>query len=76
MLEAKDQGHSDTGASVLKKTKRLQIFYDDLQKFSDSKNSAVLEQRTGLFSRTSGLEAKAKNFEMCSRGVHLCSKHP
>ena len=57
------------------------------QNFNDSKNSAVLEPRTGQFSRTLGLEAKAKNltfeakakdFKMCPRGqrrprgLHLC----
>ena len=36
-----------------------------------SKNSAVLEPRTGQFSRTWGLEAKAKNFKICPRGLHL-----
>ena len=47
------------------------------QNFNNSKNSAVLEPRTGQFSRTSGLEAKAKDltfeakakdFKMCPRG--------
>ena len=47
------------------------------QNFNNSKNSAVFEPRTGRFSRTWGLkakakdltfEAKAKNFKMCPRG--------
>ena len=47
------------------------------QKFNNSKNTAVLEPRTGQFSRTWGLEAKAKDltfeakakdFKMCPRG--------
>ena len=47
------------------------------QSFNNSKNTAVLEPRTGQFSRTSGLEAKAKDltceakakdFKMCPRG--------
>ena len=52
------------------------------QNFNNSKNSAVLEPRTGQFSRTVGLEAKAKDFKMCHRGrprgqgrprgLHLC----
>ena len=57
------------------------------QNFNNSKNSAVLEPRTGQFSRTWGLEAKAKaknltfeakDFKMCPRGqgrprgLHLC----
>ena len=51
------------------------------QNSNNSKNSAVLEPRTVQFSRTSGLEAKAKDltfeakakdFKMCPRGLHLC----
>ena len=42
------------------------------QNFNNSKNSAVLEPRTGQFSRTWGLEAKAKDFKICPRGLHLC----
>ena len=50
------------------------------QNFNNSKNSAVLEPRiSGQFSRTSGLEAKAKDltfeakdFKMCPRRLHLC----
>ena len=48
------------------------------QNFNNSKNSAILEPRTGQFSRTRGLkakdltfEAKAKDFKMCPRGLHL-----
>ena len=46
-------------------------FSSALQNFNNSKNSAVLEPRTGQFSGTWGLEAKAKDFKMCSRGLHL-----
>ena len=54
------------------------------QNFNNSKNSAALEPRTGQFSRTWGLEvkAKAKDFKICPRGrprgqgrprgLHLC----
>ena len=52
------------------------------QNFNIPKNRAVLEPRTGQFSRTWGLEAKAKDFKMCPRGrprgqgrprgLHLC----
>ena len=51
------------------------------QNFNNSKNTAVLEPRTGQFSRTWGLEAKAndltfeakaKDFKICPRGLHLC----
>ena len=38
------------------------------QNFNNSKISAVLEPRTGQFSRTWGLEAKAKDFKICPRG--------
>ena len=40
------------------------------QNFNIPENSAVLEPRTGQFSRTWGLEAKAKakDFKMCPRG--------
>ena len=51
------------------------------QNFNSSKNSAVLEPRTGQFSRTWGFEAK--DFKMCPRGrprdqgrpqgLHLCN---
>ena len=34
-------------------------------------NSKVLETRTGQFSRTWGLEAKAKGFKICPWGLHL-----
>ena len=53
------------------------------QNFNIPKNSAVLEPRTGQFSRTWGLKAKAKDltfeakakakdFKICPRGLHLC----
>ena len=41
-------------------------------KFLRFKNSAVLEPRTGQFSRACGFEAKAKDFKMCPRGFLLC----
>ena len=70
----------DTGASVLQnkkvfktifqaisKIKGLQKnFTGDLQNFNNSKNTAVLEQRTGQFSRTWGFEAK--DLKMCPGG--------
>ena len=88
MLEAKDQGHKRK-CSPKKKvfTKIFQAistkkrfpknFLSAPQNFNNSKNSAVLEPRTGQFSRTWGLEAKAKkftfevkakDFKMCPRG--------
>ena len=41
------------------------------QNFNSSKNSAVLEPRTGIFSKAWGFEAKVMGFKMCSRGLHL-----
>ena len=98
MLEAKakDQGHKRKYSP--KKKGLRKNFSGDLQKkrglhkhfssapqnFNNSKNTAVLEPRTGQFSRTWGLEAKAKDltfeakakdFKMCSRGLHLWSLH-
>ena len=78
----------NTNASVLQKKGLQKNFSGDLQKkslkkffsadleiFNHSKNSAVLEPRTGQFSRTWGFEAKtkdltfeAKDFKMCSPG--------
>ena len=48
------------------------------QNCNNSKNSVVLEQRTGQFSRTWGFDAKdltfeAKDFKMCPQGLHLWS---
>ena len=65
--------------SLLEETKQ-KVFADFPQgfwrfptKFQRFENSAVLELRTGQFSRTWGFEAKAKDFKMCPRGLHLCS---
>ena len=47
---------------VISKKIGLQKFFSrDLQNFNVSENNAVLEPRTGQFSRTWGFEAKAKN---------------
>ena len=69
--------------SLLEETKK-RVFADFPQgfwrfptKFQRFKNSAVLEPRTGQFSRAWGFEAKAKDFKMCPRalrrprGLHL-----
>ena len=87
----------DTSASALQKKVFTKIFQAFSTKkrfpknfstapryFDNSKNSAVLEPKTGQFSRTWGLEAKAKNltfeakakdFEICPRGLHLWYSH-
>ena len=62
-------------------------FLADLQTLNNSKNSAVLTPRTGQFSRTWGLEAKAKgltfearakakDFKMCPLGRPRGQRHP
>ena len=97
MLEAKtkDQGHKCKcfpkkdlknffSVDLQKKNGLKKHFSADLQNFNHSKNSAVLEPRTGRFSRTWGFEtkAKAKDFKMCPRGqgrlqgLHLCLTAP
>ena len=81
-LEAKDRNALGQGQGHKRKCspkkKGLQKFFSgDLQNFKDSKNSTVLEPRTGQFSgtRLRSFEAKvltfktkAKNFKMCPRG--------
>ena len=92
MLQTKDQGHKRKCppkkdlqkffSNDLHKKRSKNFFAADLQNFNHSTNSAVLEPRTGQFSRTWGFEAKdlsfkakAKDFKMCPlgrpRGLHL-----
>ena len=87
----------DTSASALQKKKKVfskifqaistkkrfpKKFLSASQNFNNSKNSAVLEPRTGQFSRAWGLKAKAltfeaKDFKMRPRGLRLwCSGYP
>ena len=71
----------DTGASVLQKNGLQKFFSGNLQSFNNSKNNAVLEPKTGYFSRTWDFEAKVKDIKMClwgrprgqgrPRGLHL-----
>ena len=84
MLEAKakDQGHrrkcsqkkkyfqafSKRKISGVLQKKSSKNFSGDLQNLNNSKSSAVLEPRTGQFSRTGGFEGMAKDFKMCPRG--------
>ena len=56
--------------SISKKSGIEKHFSADLQHFNHSKNSAVLEPRTGQFSRTWGFEAK--DSKMCPRELYLC----
>ena len=63
--------------AISTKKRFLKNFSSAPQNFNNSKNTAVLEPRTGQFLRTWGLEAKAKDltfeakakdFKMCPRG--------
>ena len=68
MLEAKakDQGHK----RKCSQKKGLQNFFSgDLQNFNGSKNSAVLEPRTGQLLRTWGFEANAKDLTVEDKDV-------
>ena len=80
----KKKGLHKNFSSDLHKKRFPKNFSSASQNFNNSKNSAVLEPRTGQFSRTWGLEAKAKDltfeakakdFKMCPRGLHLWSLH-
>ena len=88
MLEAKTK---DTSASALQKKKKVftrifqaistkkrfpKNFSSAQQNFNNSKNTAVLEPRTGQFLRTWGLEAKAKNltFEAKAKDFNMCPR--
>ena len=66
--------------AISTKTRFPNNFSSAPQNFNNSKNTAVLEPRTGQFSGTWGLEAnvkaedltfEAKDFKMCSQGLHL-----
>ena len=86
MLEAKDQGHRRKCSPKKKVIKiflqaisKKKVFANfpqgfwrfPIRNFYDSKNSAVLGRGQGNFRRFVGFEAKAKDFKMCSRGLHL-----
>ena len=72
MLEAKDQGYKRKCSPQKKGLHKN--FSSAPQNFNNSKNSAVLEPRTGQFSRTRGLEAKAKDltFEAKAKDFKMC----
>ena len=80
--KAKDQGHKRKCSEKKRSSKFFfrrspvknvfqNFFSGDLQNFNNSKKKAVLEPRTGQFLRPWGLEAKAKDFKMCPRELHL-----
>ena len=60
--------------AISTKKRFLKNFSSAPQNFNNSKNSAVLEPRTGQFSRTWGLEAKAKDltFEAKAKDFKMC----
>ena len=73
----KKKGLHKNFSSDLHKKRFPKNFSSAPQNFNNSKNTAVLEPRTGQFSKTWGLEAKAKDFtfeakakdfKMCPRG--------
>ena len=87
----------DSGASVLQKKRSSKFFFrqspeknvfqkfffGDVQNFNNSKNTAVLEPKTGQFSRKWAFEAKAKDliceakdFKMCPRGCLWGQRRP
>ena len=68
-LQKKKKGLHKNFQAISTKKRFPKNFSSAPQNFNNSKNTAVLEPRTGQFSRTSGLEAK--DFKMCPRGLHL-----
>ena len=88
--KAKDQGHKAQVLSKKKKKKVFTKIFQAIstkkrfpknfstapQNFNFPKNSAVLEPRTGQFSRTWGLEAKAKDltFEAKAKDFKICPR--
>ena len=62
--------------AISTKKRFLKYFSTAPQKFNNSKNTAVLEPRTGQFSRTRGLEAKAKDltFEAKAKDFKICPR--
>ena len=50
------------------------FFSAGLQNFNRSKNSAVLEPRTGLFLKTRGFEGKDLTFDTKAKNVKMCPR--
>ena len=78
LQKKKKKGLHKNFQAISSKKRFLKNFSTAPQSFTNSKNTAVLEPRTGQFSRTWGLEAKAKDltfeakdFKICPRGLHL-----
>ena len=67
-LQKKKKGLHKNFSGDLHKKRFPKNFSSAPQNLNNSKNSAVLEPRTGQFSRTWGFEAKAEDFKMCPRG--------
>ena len=71
-ISKKKQGlHKNFSGDLHKKNVFQKNFSSASQNFNNSKNRVVLEPKTGQFSRTSGLEAKAKDFKMCPRQLEI-----
>ena len=62
--------------AISTKKRFLKNFSSNTQNFNNSKNTAVLEPRTGQFSRTWDLEAKAKDltFEAKAKDFKICPR--
>ena len=70
-LKEKKGLHKNFSGDLHKKNVFQKNFSSASQNFNNSKNRVVLEPKTGQFSRTSGLEAKAKDFKMCPRQLEI-----
>ena len=73
-LQQKKKVFTKIFQAISKKKRFPKNFSSAPQNFNNSKNSAVLEPRTGQFSRTWGLEAKAKDltFEAEAKDFKMC----
>ena len=73
-LQKKKGLHKNFSGDLQKKKRFPKNFPSAPQNFNNSKDSAVLEPRTGQFSRTGGLEAKAKDltFEAKAKDFKMC----
>ena len=68
--DLKKKGLQKNFQAISRKNRFPKYFLGPPQTFNNSKNTAVLDSRTGQVSRTGGF--KAKDFKMCPRGLQLC----
>ena len=76
LQKKKKKGLQKIFQAISTKNRFLKNFSSAPQIFNNSKNTAVLEPRTGQFSRTWGLEAKAKDltFEAKAKDFKKCPR--